>query len=68
VRGQLYWFHNGAFERILSQGGGFGLSPDRKGAWAYPANDLIRLQDGKMRTLKLRGVSATNSVLNMIDD
>ena len=68
VRGQLYWFHNGAFERILSEGGGFGLSPDRKGSWAYPANDLIRLQDGKMRTLKLRGVSATNSVLNMIDD
>jgi signal transduction histidine kinase/ligand-binding sensor domain-containing protein len=68
VRGQLYWFHNGAFERILSQGGGFGLSPDRKGSWAYPANDLIRLRDGNMRTLKLTGVSATNSILNMIDD
>ena len=68
VRGQLYWFHNGIFERILSQGGGFGLSPDREGSWAYPANDLIRLQDGKMRTLKLQGVSATNNVLNMIDD
>jgi signal transduction histidine kinase/ligand-binding sensor domain-containing protein len=68
VRGQLYWFHNGIFERILSQGGGFGLSPDQKGSWAYPANDLIRLQDGKMRTLKLQGIFATNNVLNMIDD
>jgi signal transduction histidine kinase/ligand-binding sensor domain-containing protein len=68
VRGQLYWFHSGIFERILSQGGGFGLSPDRAGSWAYPANNLIRLQDGKMRTLKLQGVSATNNVLNMIDD
>jgi signal transduction histidine kinase/ligand-binding sensor domain-containing protein len=68
VRGQLYWFHNGIFERILSQGGGFGLSPDREGSWAYPANDLIRLQNGKMRTLKLTGISATNAVINMIDD
>jgi signal transduction histidine kinase/ligand-binding sensor domain-containing protein len=68
VRGQLYWFHNGIFARILSQGGGFGLSPDRDGSWAYPANQLIRLQDGKMRTLKLQGVSATNNVINMIDD
>jgi signal transduction histidine kinase len=68
VRGQLYWFHNGIFERILSQGGGFGLIPDREGSWAYPANDLLRLQDGKMRTLKLPGISATNAVINMIDD
>ena len=29
VRGQLDWFHNGAFEKILSQGGGFGLSLTR---------------------------------------
>jgi signal transduction histidine kinase/ligand-binding sensor domain-containing protein len=68
VRGQLYWFHNGSFERILSEGAGFGLTPDPKGSWAYPASTLIRLQDGKMRTLKLRGVSATDTVLNMIDD
>ena len=68
VRGELYWFHDGAFERILSEGAGFGLSPDSKGSWAYPATTLIRLQEGKIRTLKLQGVSATDTVLNMIDD
>jgi signal transduction histidine kinase/ligand-binding sensor domain-containing protein len=68
VSGQLYWFHDGGFEKILSEGAGFGLSPDWAGSWAYPANDLIRLQEGKMRKLKLRGSSATNAVLNMIDD
>src|ERR1700727_885594 len=68
VRGQLYWFHNGSFERILSEGAGFGLTPAPKGSWAYPASTLMRLQDGKMRTLKLQGVSATDTVLNMIDD
>ena len=68
VRGELYWFHDGAFERILSEGAGFGLSPDSKGSWAYPATTLIRLQEGKIGTLKLQGVSATDTVLNMIDD
>jgi signal transduction histidine kinase len=68
VRGQLYWFHGGAFERVLSDGAGFGLSPDRTGPWAYPSGTVIRLQDGKMRTLNLQGVSATDTVLNMIDD
>ena len=68
VRGLLYWFHDGNFERILSEGAGFGLVPDREGAWAYPANDLLRLQDGKARTLKLGVGSATDSVINMIDD
>jgi len=68
VRGLLYWFHNGTFERLLSEGAGFGLSPDREGSWAYPANDLIRLRDGRRRSLKLGVGSATNSVVNMIDD
>ena len=68
VRGLLYWFHDGNFERLLSEGAGFGLVPDQVGSWAYPANDLLRLQDGKTRTLKLGVGSATNSVINMIDD
>jgi signal transduction histidine kinase/ligand-binding sensor domain-containing protein len=68
VRGLLYWFHDGNFEPILSEGAGFGLVPDREGSWAYPANDLLRLQDGRTRTLKLGVGSAANSVLNMIND
>jgi signal transduction histidine kinase/ligand-binding sensor domain-containing protein len=68
VRGLLYWFHNGNFEKLLSQGAGFGLSPDQEGSWAYPAKDLLRLQDGRTRTLKLGVGSPTDSVINMIDD
>ncbi len=68
VRGQLFWFRDGNFEKFLSEGGGFGLVPDREGSWEYPANDLIRLQDGKTRTLRLGVGSATNSVINMVDD
>jgi len=68
VRGLLYWFHEGEFERLLSEGAGFGLSPDRDGSWAYPANDLLRLQDERARSLELHLGSSTNHVLNMIND
>jgi len=71
VRGQLFWFHQGRFERLLSKGGGFGLSPDREGSWAYPAglpDELVRLQDGQIRSLKLDTTSASNRILNMVSD
>jgi signal transduction histidine kinase/ligand-binding sensor domain-containing protein len=69
ARTALYWFHNGSFQLLRPGGsGGYGLVPDRTGAWAYPANDLLRLQNNEIRELNLHIGSRANQVLNMIDD
>ena len=68
VHHALLWLHNGAFKMLRSDDAGFGLIPDRDGAWAYPAEDALRLQGNEIRRLTLGLGQSSNDTLNMLDD